>query len=105
MEFRWEKDIIQTIKYHFQPFSENYLRNRRNAVAKVKPVRTLRKRPHSQLPSVLGSKLGEKRTETRQTGQQNKKETSKTDIKATILETQLGKRKARVNNEIKIITI
>ena len=47
------------------PLPEQYLRKRRNALGKVKPIRTLRKRPHSEIPNTEqnnagGSKGGEK---------------------------------------------
>ena len=47
------------------PLPEQYLRKRRNALGKVKPIRTLRKRPHSEMPNTEqnnagGSKGGEK---------------------------------------------
>merc|ERR1719285_1054453 len=48
-----------------EPLPEQYLRKRRNALGKVKPIRTLRKRPHSEMPNTeqsnaSGSKGGEK---------------------------------------------
>ena len=38
------------------------MRNRRNAQPKIKPAKTLRKRPHSQLPTSAAEKQEQKRT-------------------------------------------
>ena len=42
-----------------------YLRNRRNAMSKIKPLKTLRKRPHSQLPTAAAEKQTARNNETK----------------------------------------
>ena len=66
---------------------EQYLRKRRNALGKVKPIRTLRKRPHSEMPN-SEVKKGEPAN--------NKSEKAVKNVDATEMQvnTAEGKRKA-----------
>jgi len=67
----------------------NYLRNRRNAMHKIKPLKTLRKRPHSQLPTAAAEKQVEKRS-----GQNRRNSQVKIKVEQSPYEKRMGERKA-----------
>ena len=88
------------------PLPEQYLRRRRNALGKVKPIRTLRKRPHSEMPNAEQvSSGGNNKTKDKE----SKKVDSAVDAPPVTAE---GKRKAEfvkkallVRNKLEKITV